>query len=142
MAGFAFRNGFPSVCGGSFEIILCDQFERQTDQCAALPRYLYGIRFICLWKIIFPIFEPIKKYLSVLCGTFNIFRRYIRFEIFYRFIERAHQVVIIVLKIELRRLNPDHAPREAFSPLFHAGARHRCDHLVGASPLTMQRVWG
>src|SRR5579859_4612818 len=37
--------------------------------------------------------------------------------------------------------NPDHAPRDAFSDLFRAGARHRADHMIGAIPLTMQRVW-
>jgi hypothetical protein len=40
------------------------------------------------------------------------------------------------------RTSPDHAPREAFSHLFRAGARGRSDQLIGAIPLTMQRVWG
>jgi len=39
-------------------------------------------------------------------------------------------------------LSPDHASREAFSELFRAGTHHRSDQLIGASPLTMQRVWG
>src|SRR5579872_3380092 len=37
--------------------------------------------------------------------------------------------------------SPDHAPGDAFSHLFWAGARRRADHLIGAIPLTMQRVW-
>ena len=39
-------------------------------------------------------------------------------------------------------ISPDHASREAFSELFRAGTHHRSDQLIGASPLTMQRVWG
>jgi hypothetical protein len=42
----------------------------------------------------------------------------------------------------LLRTNPDHAPRQALSHLFRADARHRSDQLIGAIPLTMQRVWG
>jgi hypothetical protein len=38
--------------------------------------------------------------------------------------------------------SPDHASREGFSQLFRAGTHHRSDQLIGASPLTMQRVWG
>jgi hypothetical protein len=40
------------------------------------------------------------------------------------------------------RASPDHAPRQALSHLFRADARHRSDQLIGAIPLTMQRVWG
>ena len=39
-------------------------------------------------------------------------------------------------------LGPDHAPREAFSQVFCAEARHRSDRLIGLSALAMQRVWG
>src|SRR5262245_39448604 len=37
--------------------------------------------------------------------------------------------------------NPDHAPWEPFSHVFRGGARDRCDQLIGATSLSMQRVW-
>jgi hypothetical protein len=43
-------------------------------------------------------------------------------------------------KPPLEVASPDHASREPFSHVFGAGARDRSDQLIGASPLTMQRV--
>ena len=44
--------------------------------------------------------------------------------------------------IRQRQASPDHAPRGAFLHLRRGGARHRSDRLIGANPLTVQRVWG